>query len=439
MDPSLLPLIDVERLQIGVFVSLDVGWRNHPFLRSSFNIRTPEQLKQLQSFGPRQVRYCPRRSEAPPLPAATVSARASEVRIDVPEAVAPTTRASWEPIELPTEDQWDSLSLKQVEDEYLQLAQQHQQFTRQVLTDPVAARRSAEQIGNTLYAAVAEADIPALRLLSQRVAPQASGHEVAVAALATLLARDCGFGEQALREVALASLLHDIGKLRIPTFLHEDHGQLSEFEQQSYRQHVALGVELAGAMGLAPGITRAIAQHHEHVDGTGFPAGLREADMTPAGRILAIANRYMNLTCPARPEAGLTPHQALQQMYRNERARFDNAYLARFVRVLGIYPPGTLVELSDARRAIVVAARPGNSLAPRVQVVEQPDAEASGPLLDIEINGEIRVKRSLNPEQLSAPWAQWLRQIARTPVYVESQTSPEWSSWAGTQVEQTPV
>src|SRR5690606_24397140 len=121
-------------------------------------------------------------------------------------------------------------------------------------------------------------------------------------------------------------------------------------------------VELGREMGLDPQVLRSIAECREHADGSGLPNGLRSEQLSVPGQVLAIANRYMSLVCPPGGEPGLTPHQALQQMYGRERAHFDVELLARFVRLLGVYPPGSLVEPSDGRIALVVASRPGTAL-----------------------------------------------------------------------------
>lgn len=435
MASETFPLIDVDRLQVGMYVVLDVGWRNHPFLRDRFTIRNAEQVAQLQGLGPKQVRWCPRRSSAQPLPEAPPAAAPGAIESS---GWIPAT-AVWPDGEPRTEQQWQEALLKQVEDNYRQVAQRHQQMMKLLAVSPAEGRQAAEQLGDTLYRSIAEAHQPAVRLLSERVGYQASGHEVGVAALALLLARDCGFSAEAQQELALAALVHDLGKTRIPTFLHEDNGRLSDFERRTYRQHVELGVDLAKKVGLPEGVIRVIAEHHEHHDGSGFPAGRAGDRLAPASRVLAIVNRYLNLVCPLRVECGITPHQALQQMYGLERARFDPEYLSQFIRVLGVYPPGTLVELTDRRIAVVVASRPGASLSPRVQVLSKPDADPSAAAFDLDAEGELRVRCSLQPGQLGARWVQRSRQLARSPLYVEPQTASEWAAWGNSETEQVLV
>lgn len=435
MASETFPLIDVDRLQVGMYVVLDVGWRNHPFLRDRFIIRNAEQVAQLQGLGPKQIRWCPRRSSAEPLAEAPPA--------PTPETIESSgwipSSASWLGAEPKTELQWQEASLRQVEDDYRQVAQRHQQVLKLMAVSPVEACQAAEQLGESMYRTVAAAHQPAVRLLSERVGYQSSGHEVGAAALTLLLARDCGFSAEAQQEAALAALLHDLGKTRIPTFLHEDNGRLSDFERRTYRQHVELGVDLAKTVGLPEGVIRAIAEHHERCDGTGFPAGRAGDRLAPASRVLAIVNRYLNLVCPMHVECGVTPHQALQQMYGLERAHFDPVFLSQFVRVMGVYPPGTLVELTDHRIAVVIASRPGASLSPRVQVLNRPDEEAQSAAIDIDAESELRVRCSLQPAQLGSKWMQRSRQLARTAVYVEPQTASEWAGWGTAGAEQTLV
>lgn len=424
-----LPLIDVDRIRPGIYVVLDLGWQSHPFAFSSFTVRTDEQLRQLRALGLRQVRYCPDRSQVEPLPQ-DAAARpplvpepprptlgSAEIEIQIEQPAPPIDAVAALEQDSPLYRQ--EASLKRVEAEFRQATQQHQHLLKHLLFEPVRARQLAQRLGDQLYRMVNEGPQRCLRLLTQRVGERPSAHEVSVSALALLLARDCGFGEQSLRELALAGLLHDIGKVKIPAFLHEDHGQLTEFERGSYRRHVDLGVELAEGLGLDRSVVRAIAEHHERVDGSGFPAGLRGEKLSQIGRVLAIVNRYQNLICPLHHESGMTPHHALQRMYGAERGQYDPEFLPRFVRILGIYPPGSLVELTDQRTAIVIASRPGMSLAPRVQVVEHPDHDEPSLAIDLAPTRGLGIRTSLRPEQLNARWAQRARQLARAPFFLE--------------------
>jgi len=418
MDSQNLPLVDVDRLQVGVFVVLDLGWRNHPFAFNSFTIRNDEQLRQLRSLGVAQVRYCPQRSAVQPLSAVGLPQAAASAPAP-PAAQSPIHGVMAEPV---TPLQRQRASLARVEAAFEQVTHSHQRLLRLVKESPLQACQLAEQIGTALHQQLAEQGEIAIRLLSSKVGDSPSAHEISVAALSMLLARDCGFSDDDGRELALAALLHDVGKQNLAPFLRWDEGRLSDAERRTYRTHVRIGVDFARAMGLSANVVRAIAEHHEHCDGSGFPAALRGEQLSPAGRVLAIVNRYQDLICPQHFAAGMTPHAALRQMYGVERAHYDPVYLPRFVRIMGIYPPGTMVELNDQRMAVVVASRPGMSLAPRVQILSSPDREEQGLAFDLDMQSGPRIQHSVRPELLPARWAQRARQLARTPVFFEPQS-----------------
>lgn len=446
MSAETTPLIDVDRVQIGMYVVLDVGWRNHPFARNSFTVRTEAQLNQLRSLGPRRIRYCPARSIAPPLPelveepaaepAAAREPSASAVAVST-EAIAAMRSAAAAAFDVRDPLLRQEAALKRVEAEYQQAARHHRTLLTRLLGNPLEARELAEQLGDSMLRWVGQTGEPAVRLLSPRVGEMPSGHEISVTALALLLARECGFGAEAMRETALAALLHDIGKVHVPSYLHEDFGRLTEFERRTYRRHVEFGVDLAEAMELPRAVIRAIAEHHERHDGSGFPAALRGEQLSPAGRVLAIVNRYQGLVCPREVEAGLTPHLALQRMYGSDRQHFDPLFLPRFVRIMSIYPPGTLVELTDHRMAVVVASRPGMSLSPRVQVIDGPQDDEPKVAFDLDPESGPRVRTGVRLENLNPRWAQRARQLARASLYIEPlrrRTAPPVVRSAGGQV-----
>ncbi|MCK7595386.1 HD-GYP domain-containing protein [Pseudomarimonas salicorniae] len=430
MAASELPLIDVDRLRVGMHIVLDVGWSNHPFLRSRFTLRSEEQIAQLRALGMTRIRWSPERSSVEPLPAPATAEAAEEAAPPASSPAqappAPAVQKVMEPVSL---DEWESLSEHWIENEYDDVASRHASLLQTLREDPGAAREPAEQLAEMVSTAVSECDRPAVRLLTDKAGQEEAGHEVAVVALSLLLGRDAGMDEEALRPLAMAGLLHDIGRIRGEDPESRPPDPSTPAAREALSRRIRDSVELARQMGLDESVLRGIAEHREHADGSGLPAGLRGEQLSLPGQVLAIANRYMNLVCPAQADAGITPHQALQQMYGQERAHFDASLLARFVRLLGVYPPGTLVELSDRRIALVVASRPGAALTPRVRIVVRPDAEELSPAIDIDADAPFKINRSVRPDQLDPLWAKRSRELARAAFFFEPAPSPEWRCW----------
>lgn len=429
MAANSLPLIEVSRLQPGMYVVLDLGWRRHPFPLNSFTLRSAEQIDTLRSLGLEKVRYSPERSTAVPLPPGLARAPAPKAPAAPPASrtteSATATASAVVPMQLDDPLDRQQARLQQLEQRQRQAAQQHQQLLRLIGPDPEEAARGCAALAEQMLGWLPERGEVAIRLLGSGSGDQPSGHEISVAALSLMLGRDCGMSGSMLNQLVKAALLHDAGKQRVPSFLHEDHGQLTEFERQSFRQHVEFGVEMARRMDMPREVVEAIAQHHEFADGSGFPHRLELDAISPIGRVLGLCNRYHNLVCPLHAEVGLTPHRALQRMFREERELFDPTLLARFVKLLGVYPPGTLVELTDHRMAIVVASQPGNSLAPRVQIVDLPDDSQPRLAIELDPSNGVGVRCGLSPEQLNVRWAARARQLARGGISLEVQADED--------------
>lgn len=417
MARASLPLIEVSRLRPGMYIVLELGWRRHPFPFNSFTLRDEGQIRTLRELGLARVRYCPERSRVEPLPVqdARQAAAPAPRPADRPSPAAAVRPAPRDAPPSPPESHArpEIRRLRQLEARQQEAARLHQSLLQRIGPEPERAAQQLAQLAQHMIGWLPEDGPAVLRLLGPESAEMPSGHEISVAALALALGRDAGLSATELGHLIQAALLHDVGKQRIPSFLHEDHGRLTEFERRTYRQHVAWGAEAARRLGLAGEVVEAIWQHHEHADGSGFPNGLKLDWLTPIGRVLALCNRYHNLVAPLHAEAALTPHQALQRLFMEEQEHFDPELVARLVRLLGVYPPGTLVELNDHRTALVVATQPGRTRAPVVQIIESPDRIEAGPWLALEPEGEVTVLRGLRPAELNPAWAARARRLAR--------------------------
>ena len=143
-----------------------------------------------------------------------------------------------------------------------------------------------------------------------------------------------------------------------------------------------------------------IGQHHEFVDGSGYHEGLRGDRMTLSCQLLSIVNLYDNLCNPANPPQAMTPHEAMSILFAKMRSRFEKDLLVSFVRMMGVYPPGSLVELNDSRYAIVTSVSTTQPLKPTVLVYDPQIPREEALLLNLEQTPELGVQRSLKPLQL---------------------------------------
>jgi HD-GYP domain-containing protein (c-di-GMP phosphodiesterase class II) len=196
-------------------------------------------------------------------------------------------------------------------------------------------------------------------------------------------------------------MLHDLGKLELPERLRHADERHSASEAAVHREHVAHGLAHARRMGLSPGATQVIGQHHEHADGSGYPFGLDSDHMSAAARIVALVDRYDELCNPFLTARALTPFEALSQLYAQGKSRIDASVLGAFVRMMGVYPPGSTVQLTDDRYAMVVAVNASRPLKPRVLVHDPAVPGEQALVLDLESAPGLGIRRCIRPQQLA--------------------------------------
>ncbi|RPI40963.1 MAG: HD domain-containing protein, partial [Hyphomicrobiaceae bacterium] len=219
------------------------------------------------------------------------------------------------------------------------------------------------------------------------------------------------------------AMFHDVGKLDIPDRIVRKADALTKHELSLLQQHCAYGVETGRKLGLPNEALTVIAQHHELMDGSGYPKGLKGGDCSLLARIVAIANTYDNLCNPARPSQVLTPHQALSLMYAQQRAKFDSAPLTTFVRCMGIYPPGTIVVLSNDCIGMVVSVNSSKPLKPTVLIYDPQVPREQAILVELESEPEVSISRALTPEQLAKPIYDYLSPRRRVTYYFDSESN----------------
>jgi hypothetical protein len=196
-------------------------------------------------------------------------------------------------------------------------------------------------------------------------------------------------------------------------------------ESKLYQEHVALGVQLAKRMALPSGSIVTIAQHHEMADGSGFPQSTTAEAMSRKSHILALVNRYDNLCNPSRPASAMTPHEALSLLFAQFKSRFDSATLGAFIRMMGVYPPGSVVQLVDERYAMVVSVNSSRPLKPRVIVHEPGIPKHEALILDLEHAPNLGIRRSLKPMNLPGAALDYLSPRQRICYFFERVADPQ--------------
>jgi len=192
-------------------------------------------------------------------------------------------------------------------------------------------------------------------------------HMINTCVLAAMLAEPAGLREHA-QALALGALMHDIGKVCLPTEDLRGHDGLSA-AQGEFQEHPAIGAALAARCGLPAVVMEAISQHHERFDGCGYPLGLRGAAISPAGRVVAVANAYDALTAESPTHTRMLASEAMRAIAAQAGKAFDPQAVGSLVQAVGLFPVGSVVALSTGERAIVAALNASAIARPTVLVI----------------------------------------------------------------------
>ncbi len=206
-------------------------------------------------------------------------------------------------------------------------------------------------------------------------------HSLGTAIWAVALGRQLGLPRKDLRSLAIGGLLFDIGKLQLGSDILNAERRLSSKESRLMKKHVEAGVKLLKEGGMTnPDVLDMASYHHERHNGTGYPQGLVGDEIPVFGRIAAIVDCYDAITSDRIYASALSPSVAIKQLYDWKDVYFQAEIIEEFIQAIGIYPAGTLIELTSGEVAIVVAASRSRRLRPEIMLLLDKDKK---PLSDM--------------------------------------------------------
>jgi HD-GYP domain-containing protein (c-di-GMP phosphodiesterase class II) len=410
-------------LRIGHYVELDLGWMAHPFPSGSFKISSEKQLQTLRGLGVERVRTI--RSKSEPLAASHEVASITDAHLDHPSlAKAAVGSPDNSNADQKRKDRAASLlrqnsSLLACERRFGESVRQYRKTVELLPGNPLGAAELCKTTVQGFVSEMMQEGESAIRLLTETAGDRSSMHPVNVTVVSLLLGKAMGLEHHALVDLGLAAFLHDIGKIHIHERVRSLEDGFTTTQYKLYQEHVIQSIGVAKAMQLSELATLAIAQHHELADGSGFPAHMKSAAMSPASRIVSLVNRYDNLCNPVKPGSAMTPHESLALMFAQQKSRFDPLVLSAFIRMMGVYPPGSVVQLVDERYAMVVSVNSTRPLKPRVIVFDSGVSKHEALIVDLERNPNIGIRRSLKPSSLPSAAQEYLSPRQRICYFFE--------------------
>lgn len=411
--PETPAYISPEQLCVGLYIQLELAWWEHNFAFNNFKIKDEAQIKALRALGLQRLRYDPARSDCPPLASSPA-----------PVAVEAVAEPALSPQQQASQARAEKLKalrkrLAEVDRKFVQASQQVKTLNQTLRSRPEDAIKQAGEIVGAMVETLLGGSGVVLHSINSKAAEDSYLHSLNVTVLALLLGRQLGLDSEACHILGLGALLHDIGKLEVPSKVLLKSEQLTRPEQQLLQLHCEFGLRMGQKLMLDDEVLRIIHEHHEYCDGSGYPRQLREAAIGRLSRLVCITNAFDNLCNPLNPRDGLSPHEALALLFKQQSARFDAVALKAFIRVMGVYPPGSLVQLEDQRYGLVLGMNPSQPLKPTLIVYDAAVPKNEALILDLEQEPRLSIGKSLRPAQLPREALEYLNPRQQLTYFVE--------------------
>jgi putative nucleotidyltransferase with HDIG domain len=420
-----------DQLRIGLYVHLDTPWFRHSFTLNRFRIASAQQIVELQALGQQRFRFDPALSRTLPSPEELPVESASQVDelVTCASASAPppldhVLAGKVARMERLAEQR---MAICRIEKSFAKVSTVMRSLNKNLLLRP---KETLEEMGGMVDQMVSVfLDNPEVTL--QVLSDKSGGeeryyHGLNVSVLCLMLAKVLGLESAQARLLGTGALLHDIGLSEIPDrVLKKPPSEQTKPERELRALHVEYGVTQGQRLGLPPAVLAIIGQHHELADGSGYPKGLKQEEISPLARIVSLVNFYDNLCNPVEVASALTPHEALSFMFAQRRAKFDAKVLQALVHSLGVYPPGSVVKLSNDAIAMVVSVNPKKSLRPWVLIYDPGVPREEAIMLDLEMEPTLSIRQAIRPALLLPPVYAYLCPRKRVTYFFDGKSSIE--------------
>jgi len=421
---SQTPVITPEQLQVGMYVHLDLKWFDHPFAFSHFKITSEDQIKTIRSLGLKTLRFSPELSDMTlqtvfsPFDSSFNPPATPPSLPEVPPELSPAMvakRAMMAQMKQRRE------AAERIEKAFVDTAQTVRDIEKNLYSRPAETVQQASKLVQKIADSILSAPELAIQVMGDKLGgEELYFHSLNVTMLSMMMARDLKLPVEVVGVLGVGALLHDIGRKEVPDKILLKTEPLTPAERNFYELHPNYGVEMAKRMHLSAAALAIIGQHHELFDGTGFPNKLKGEAIHLLSRIVVIANYYDELCNPVSIADALTPHEALSLMFAKLRGKFDPKLLSAFIRCLGVYPPGTIVQLSNGLIGMVSTVNTARPMKPIVVVYDPEVPKEEAILLDMDTQADLNIAKAIRPAQVAREVYSYLSPRKRVSYYFDA-------------------
>ncbi len=393
-----LQTIPVEQLEVGYFIRLDGAWMDSPFMKRSFKIKTRKQIRIIHKMGIKTIHYDPERSDIEP------------VEFDLPddffEAEDPVVIEDPEQEVVKKEIRIQQqkkrrVSLNRCEKAFTESASAVKSLMQDMRSRPRESLEAAGELVSDIVETVIQDQDATVQLVNMKGQDESQYfHSVNVTMLSLIVGKELELDELEMNHLGVGAMLHDFGQLKIPDKILRKTSPLTSVEKKVYELHPRYGSDLAKKIGSLPQpVMEIIEQHHEHEDGSGYPNKLKSTQISQLSKIVAVANAYDDYCNSQQNEKLLTPFEAMSKMYSEKK--FEKKILSIFINRLGVYPPGTLVRLSDGSIGGVTAVNRDDLLHPQLVLYDANIPKEEAIIIDLTEESELKIEETIRRNEVS--------------------------------------
>ncbi len=410
--------LSTDRLCVGLYIKLPCSWGGHPFLFSNFKIQDEQQVKALQALDFNYVFYIPEKSTASPLPPCDPLQDEAKEKVEVEDEYL---QALWEEKERRVEEQKLYLrNLRKCENDFKKSLSVVRSINFRLDQQAPQALADAEELIGNIVDKLQDNQDPVLHLMEEgKEGDEYHSHVFHVSILAMILGKALSLSEQELVFLGLGALFHDLGKAKIPTQIQRNNPDITNAEKNYYKMHVRFALDkIQNISGFPATVTDIVSQHHEYLDGTGYPNKLKGEQINLLTQIVSIVNEYDNMCNPSDKTPAKTPYHALSHLYKNRTKQLNKEVLGLLIKELGIYPPGSVVQLSNEKLALVTSVSKKNILQPNVLLYDPSVPKNDAPIIALS-EKELKIEKVINPNKLPEHIKEYLNPRVRVNYYFE--------------------
>lgn len=350
--------VDVKNLKVGMYVSkLDRPWLETNFLFQGFELKTPADIEAVQKQCEFVFIDVTKQTKIPQY----ISRNSAYTKDYLEKVQPPEKRTSF------------NQEIKKAEQLYTRTSNLVKSFMEEIqFGRPINVVAAKKAVANCVDSILNSPDALMLMTQLKRRDEYTAQHSMNVCIFSIALGRQINLSVEELNNLGICGMLHDMGKLLVPTEILNKRGRLSPEEMPIMQSHTVKGWSLLlKTSGIYPGAVDVAHMHHERMDGGGYPRKLTAEQITPYARIVAIADTYDAVSSDRIYQKGRSHLEAIKILTEATETQLDSGLTMKFIECLGIYPAGSLVELASGEVALVLEVNPRAKLKPRILILQE--------------------------------------------------------------------